>query len=118
MNVSLIKLCAVFGHSKIFVTEELKENLKNIIENLISNENFGIFYFGGFGEFDTLCWQLVTELKEKYPHIKRVYYLSDPRHLRKSKRPKWLRDEDYEDFIYLDLAFDCGIKEYIIEIVR
>lgn len=38
--------------------------------------------------------------------IKRIYCLSDPRHQRVSKRPKWLKDENYEEFIYLDLSFD------------
>ena len=56
--------------------------------------------------FDDLCWKVVTKLKEKYPHLKRIYCLSDPRHQRISKRPKWLKDEDYEEFIYLDLDFD------------
>lgn len=36
----------------------------------------------------------------------RIYCLSDPRHLRSSKRPKWLKDEDYEEFVYLDMKFD------------
>ena len=54
VNTSLIyeKSCSVFGHSKIEVTTELKGNLINVFETLITKENVKYFYFGGFGEFD------------------------------------------------------------------
>ena len=87
-------------------TDELKNKLKNKIENLVVNENYAIFYFGGFSMFDELCWEIVTELKQKHTHIKRIFCLSDPRHQRASKRPSWLKEEDFEEFIYLDLTFD------------
>lgn len=100
------KSCSVFGHSKIVITNSLKEKLYLTFENLIRQENVGYFYFGGFGEFDDLCWQIVTSLKEKYPNIKRIFCLSDVRYQKISKRPKWLNSVDYEEIIYLDLDFD------------
>ena len=103
------KICSFFGHSEIEITDELKANLSKIIENLIK-ENYIFFYFGGFGMFDDLCWKIVTQLKQKFPHIKRVYCLSDPRHLRRCKRPKWVTDQNYEEIIYLDLEFDWWYK--------
>lgn len=108
MNTSLIyeKSCSVFGHSKIEITKELENNLISTFEMLITKENVKYFYFGGFGEFDDLCWQVVTKLKDKYPKIYRIFCLSDLRHQRKSKRPLWLNDEDYEEITYLDLSFD------------
>ncbi|MEF9840764.1 MAG: biotin operon repressor, partial [Lachnospiraceae bacterium] len=42
------------------------------IESLIVNHNVDTFLFGSRSEFDSLCHSLVTELKEKYPHIKRI----------------------------------------------
>lgn len=98
--------CSVFGHSKIEITDSLKEKIYLTFEDLITQENVGYFYFGGFGEFDDLCWQVVTDLKTKYPNINRIFCLSDPRHQNVFKRPKWLRNEDYEEIIYLDLKFD------------
>ena len=100
------KTCSFFGHREIEVSENWKSELKNKLENLIKNENFGVFYFGGFGKFDELCHQVVSELKQKYNHIKRIFCLADPRHLRVSKRPTWLTQDDYEEFVYLDLNFD------------
>ena len=32
------------------------------------------FLFGSRSKFDTLCREVVTELKEQYPHIKRINY--------------------------------------------
>lgn len=64
------------------------------------------FYFGGLGDFDDLCYRVVSKLKNVYSHIQRIFCLSDPRHQRISKRPKWLKDEAYEQIIYLDLDFD------------
>lgn len=43
-------------------------------------------------------------------NIKRIFCLSDPRHLRINKRPKWLKNENYEEFVYLDLEFDWWYK--------
>ena len=108
VNTSLIceKSCSVFGHSKIEVTENLKERLTLTFENLIAKENVRYFYFGGFGEFDDLCHSIITELKNEYPEVYRIFCLSDPRHQRLSKRPKWLKEEDYEEITYLDLNFD------------
>lgn len=101
------KICSVFGHSKIEEdVDHLKSKLNEVFINLIEEKGVGIFFFGGFGDFDHLCWEVVTELIKKYPFVKRVYCLEDVRYLRPRKRPKYLKDEDYEDFIYLDLDYN------------
>ena len=106
MNTSLkYKSCSVFGHSNIEITKNLETKLFKTFDNLI-NQGYGFFYFGGFGMFDELCHKIISELKLKYNHIKRIFCLSDPRHLRENKRPKWLQTKDYEEFVYLDLDFD------------
>ena len=79
--------CSVFGHREIIITDELVGKVRTTFDKLI-NDGCTYFYFGGFGEFDNLCHKIVTQLKGKYSHIKRVFCLSDVRHLRTSKRPK------------------------------
>lgn len=64
------------------------------------------FYFGGLGQFDDLCYQTISELKIKYPHIRRIFCVSDPRWVRWDKRPQWLKNEVYEEVVYLDLKYD------------
>lgn len=68
------KICSFFGHRKIDITEELKQKVKEVIEDLIVNHNVLTFLFGSRSDFDYLCHLVVTKLKEKYPNIKRISY--------------------------------------------
>ena len=65
--------CCFFGHRTINETDELRTKLTDTIEKLIADENVDTFLFGSKSEFDRLCLELVTKLKEKYPHVKRIY---------------------------------------------
>ena len=105
MNVSLGKSCSFFGHRKIVIDDNLINFLHQHIEWLIIN-GFDTFYFGGFGEFDDLCYIIVSKLKKEYSHIKRIFCLSDRKHLNPKKRPSYLNAEEYEDFLYFELDFD------------
>lgn len=68
------KSCSFFGHRKIKETEELISRVRNEIENLILKYDVRVFLFGSRSDFDTLCHSIVTELREKYPDIKRKAY--------------------------------------------
>ena len=54
--MEIYKTCSFFGHFEIEITQQLKSDLNNKIEDLIVKENYGIFFFGGFSMFDELCW--------------------------------------------------------------
>ena len=69
-----MKSCSFFGHRKIEETEELKNRLKSVIIHLIENEKVEIFLFGSRSDFNTLCHAVVTQLKERYPHLQRRAY--------------------------------------------
>ena len=43
--------CSFFGHRKIDITENLKQNVKHVVENLIVNHNVTTFLFGSRSEF-------------------------------------------------------------------
>ena len=68
------KTCSFFGHRKIDITNELQYKLKEVIEDLIINQNTLTFLFGSQSDFDKLCHTVVTNLKKKYPKIKRIAY--------------------------------------------
>lgn len=70
-------IVAFIGHRTINNTEALKDKLKRIVENLIVNENADTFLFGSKSEFNTLCYEVVTELQAKYNLIRRVYVRAD-----------------------------------------
>ena len=68
------KTCSFFGHRDVLITDEIKEKVKNTIENLIVESNVRIFLFGSKSNFDNLCLMIVSELKEKYADIRRIAY--------------------------------------------
>ena len=70
-----MKACSFFGHRDTPQTEELKQKIRVTVEQLIVGEGVDTFLFGSRSKFDELCHMVVTELKEKYPHIRRVAYL-------------------------------------------
>ena len=87
--------CCFFVHRKIEVTDELGSRLNDIVEGLIVEKQVDTFLFGSKSQFDRLCLQVVTELKRKYPHIKRIYVRAEFPYI----------DEDYT--AYLLKRYDC-----------
>ena len=105
------KSCCFFGHRKIDEIEKLKNNLYEIIENLIVNENIDTFFFGSKSQFDSLCHEIVTSLKEKYPHIKRIYVRSAFQHI-----PDWYENsllEHYEGTYFPEHMEKAGKASYV-----
>ena len=99
------KICSVFGHSQINKEDLcISVELRKVLIDIITKHEVTTFYFGGFGEFDTLCYEIITDLKKEYTYIKRVYCLEDEKYLKKYKHQ--LDYNEYEDYILLPLAFD------------
>ncbi len=105
------KACCFFGHRKINEIPELMERLKKEIEALITEKEVSIFYFGSKSEFDDLCHKTVTELKEKYPHIKRVYVRSAFQHIPDSYEDSLLKY--YEDTYFPEHMENAGRASYV-----
>ncbi len=106
VNTSLIKVCAFFGHRKIINKQSIQSQLILIIKDLIENKGYKRFLFGGLGEFDDLCYQIVSSYKQQYSDIVRVFYLFDKKHINERKRPKYISKELYEEIIYAQVDFD------------
>lgn len=105
------KTCSFFGHRKIEITEELKLEVKQIIEDLIVNHNVLTFLFGSRSDFDYLCHLVVTELKEKYPNIKRIAYTCKSETcILESERKKW--EEIYSNLQKREVQL-LGVEEEI-----
>ena len=67
---SLLMILTFIGHRDTRITEKLKKEVRTHLRNFI-NLNVKTFYCGGMGAFDNLCAELLKELKEEFPHIKR-----------------------------------------------
>lgn len=68
------KTCSFFGHRKLETTITLKQKIRICIEEMITKYNVQTFVFGSKSKFNDLCHLIVSELKEKYPNIKRIFY--------------------------------------------
>ena len=103
--------CCFFGHRKINVSEKLVNCIKEILEKLITEMSVDTFLFGSKSKFDDLCHEIITELKFKYPHIKRVYVRAKFFHIDESYRNYLL--ERYEDTYFPEKIIGAGKSVYV-----
>ncbi len=103
--------CCFFGHRTINETEELKWQLCAIIEKLITDEKVDTFLFGSKSEFDRLCLKLVTKLKEKYPHVKRIYVRAEFPYINDDYMAYLLKS--YDETYYPEKILGAGRAVYV-----
>ena len=103
--------CCFLGHRKICETEQLKRQLRMTIEQLIEREGINTFLFGSKSRFNDLCYELVTEIKGKHPHIRRVYVRAEYPNIGDRYRAYLLKS--YEQTYYPKKIMNAGKAVYI-----
>ena len=103
--------CCFFGHRKIAETPALVYKLTHALEALITEKAVTDFYFGSKSEFNSLCLKTVTTLKEKYPHIRRIYVRSTYPDISDSYEDYLL--ESYEDTYFPEKIRGAGKASYV-----
>lgn len=78
--------CCFIGHRKINETEALKTSLYEIVERLIKHNRIDTFLFGSKSRFNDLCYGVVSDIKKKYPHIRRIYVRAEFPNINESYR--------------------------------
>ena len=111
VSILIKNTCCFFGHRTINETEELKSKLIEVIEKLIVDEKVDTFLFGSKSRFNSLCRELVTEIKEKYPHIKRVYVRAEYPDINEQYTNYIL--ESYEETYYPEHIRNSGRAAYV-----
>lgn len=106
-----MKSCCIIGHREIEITARLQNELKNKLIYLIKNEDVKVFYFGSRSEFCKLCYNVITNLKNEYARIKRVYVRAEYANVGESYE-NYL-NEFYEDSFYYDENLKAGRFSYI-----
>ena len=107
----LENICCFIGHREINVTDELKEKLYVLIEHLIIEESIDTFLFGSKSQFDDLCYDIVTNMKKKYPHIKRIFVRAEYPYIDESYKAYLL--ESYEDTYFPKSVLGAGKASYV-----
>ena len=97
-------IIAFIGHRYVKDVKMLKLKIKSMIETLILKDNTDTFLFGSKSQFNDICYETVTELKIKYPYIRRIYVRSAYEYI----------DNEYKDYLlslYEDSIFPIAVRD-------
>ena len=108
---NMLHTCCFIGHREICETEELRLQLYKVIEKLIIDEKVDTFLFGSKSLFNNLCYELVTEIKEKHLSINRIYVRAEYPEISQNYEAYLL--ENYEYTYYPSNAIGAGKAVYI-----
>lgn len=111
INGDILHTCCFFGHRTINETDELRTKITDAVERLIMDENVDTFLFGSKSQFDSLCLELVTEIKEKYPHVKRIYVRAEFPYINDDYMSYLLKS--YDDTYYPEKLISAGRAAYV-----
>ena len=67
------KTCCIIGHRDFEKSKELELKVKKIVADLIEKENITNFLFGSNSKFTDFCYNIVTEYKNIYSHLRRIF---------------------------------------------
>ena len=90
------KTCCFFGHRE--VTHNIRDKLTSVIEKLITEDSITEFYVGHQGQFDSMVYSVLKELKGKYPHIRYTVVLA------------YMPDEHIKEVYGEDTLFPDGLE--------
>lgn len=102
--------CCFIGHRNIEVTDTLSNCISSIILDLL-NKGVEVFYFGSRSQFNDLCWDVVTNLKQDYPNIQRVYVRAEYQYVNRDYTDYLL--QYYEDTFYPAQVEGSGKIAYV-----
>ena len=61
------------GHSDFMFSDDVKQQLKDILLREIIKNPTCKFYLGGYGDFDSLCLRTLRELKKEFQDIELIF---------------------------------------------
>lgn len=102
--------CCFIGHRNIERASEVQEKLRKELRKLIE-QGTTRFIFGDHSEFNTLCYDTVTELMQEYPQIKRVKFRKDYPEITESVKQYFFNG--YEDNICPKGVAQSGRASYV-----
>ena len=103
--------CCFIGHRMINETEELKTKIYETTEKLITEHGVDTFLFGSVSQFNDLCLEIVTKIKEKYPNIKRIYVRAEYPYINDNYTAYLLRS--YDETYFPEKILNAGRAVYV-----
>ena len=88
------------GHSSLYVTDKLRNELYHTIKKIIHQGDSVSFYCGGYGDFDNLCARICRSIKKESPFCE-IFFITPYITESQQRKIKELMDEKlYDDVIY------------------
>ena len=106
-----MKSCCILGHRKFHLTDALRLKIEETIIYLITEHNVSTFFFGSKSNFTDVCFSVITQLKNRYPKIKRVYIRAEYPHINQAYL-QYLSSL-FEDTYYYNKNLKSGKYNYI-----
>lgn len=97
-----MKSVCFIGHKEIAINDELKNELNYMIKKLIREYKITNFLFGDKSEFNNLCVDVVSDLKDEYKNIKLIYYPSND----------WYKGNEEENIKFVEKVFNISKIRY------
>lgn len=100
---------AFIGHRN--APETIKERLAEVVKTLIEKEYADTFLFGSRSAFNSMCYEIVSDFKKAYPHIRRVYVRGEYDY------PDIYVDyllKYYEETFFPDRVRGAGVLSYVV----
>ena len=88
------------GHSLVPSGNQIKEEVKNKLRDIIPKEAPVTFYLGGYGNFDKICACACRELKIEYKGLELVYVTPYISLSEQEKIKEMLKLKSYDSSIY------------------
>ena len=108
-----MKVCTFIGHRFIKVTQQLRDRLLSLLEFLIVENGVGQFLLGSASQFNSLCVEVLCQLKIKYPHIERIRVRAEYDYSNyKEIAIEW--SKFYEDKYFPQCVRGAGKKSYVV----
>lgn len=101
--------CCFIGHRRINTATFSKTKLEDVLLLLIE-EGITDFIFGDHSQFDEICYETITNIKRKFPEIKRIKFRKDYPEISESVKKYFL--EGYEDNICPPGVGNAGRASY------
>lgn len=111
LNVSKNRCCCFFGHRNVAPSLQIINNVSSSVTDLIVNHGVDTFLFGSRSSFDQLCHDVVSQLKAKHPHLKRIYVRAEYPFISNSYKDHLL--QFYEDTYFPNKILNAGKASYI-----
>lgn len=111
--------CALWGDEEVDYSYGNEYDLSLFFEYLICYKGVTRFYFTNFKRFNRFCWEILSELKKGYAHIKRIWIVRNySENLFTDYLPYGCTDMDFDDKQYIKVDSPKSSMEENISVCK